>query len=80
MSGFPPGVVDMLDEKHVDISQPIEDAAAYRNRHHRYSVSVRALCDDNLMVRDLNVGEAFATHESSNEAFYVVQYSSSQTF
>lgn len=63
ISGFP-GCVGMLDGKHITITKPHEEPAAYRNRHHNYSILVQGVCDDNLMIRDLYVGEAGSLHDA----------------
>ncbi|KAJ1518813.1 hypothetical protein ONE63_011574 [Megalurothrips usitatus] len=55
-TGFP-GVVGCIDCTHVYITAPVHDAIHYRNRHHSYSINVQAVVDNNLLVRDLHVGE-----------------------
>ncbi|KAK3910414.1 Protein ALP1-like, partial [Frankliniella fusca] len=56
-SGFP-GVVGCIDGTNIPITAPVENPAAYRNRHHHYSMNVQAVVDHNLLVRHLHVGEA----------------------
>lgn len=62
-TGFP-GIVGIMDAKHFSITKPLEDAAAHRNYHHGYSMKVQAVCDENLLVRDIYVGEAGSLHDS----------------
>lgn len=62
-TGFP-GAVGIMDAKHFSITCPVEDAVAYRNYHHGYSVKAQAVCDDEMIVRDLYVGEAGSLHDS----------------
>lgn len=52
-----PGVVGCIDGTHVFVTQPVRNAAQYKNRHHSYSLNVQAVVDNNLVVRDLYVGE-----------------------
>ncbi|KAK3925307.1 Protein ANTAGONIST OF LIKE HETEROCHROMATIN PROTEIN 1 [Frankliniella fusca] len=56
VSGLP-GVVGCIDGTHIYVPKPVEDGAQYRNRHHTYSLNVQAVVDNNLLVRDLYVGE-----------------------
>jgi len=56
VSGFP-GIVGSIDGTHVSVTRPVRNAAQYRNRHHHYSLNVKAVIDNNLLVRDLTVGE-----------------------
>lgn len=56
-TGFP-GVIGCIDCTHVQITAPLELAARYTNRHHQYSLNVQSVVDNNLLVRQLHVGEA----------------------
>jgi len=55
-TGFP-GVIGSIDCTHVYITAPMEDTRQYINRHHSYSMNVQAVVDNNLLVRQLHVGE-----------------------
>ncbi|KAK3928636.1 Protein ANTAGONIST OF LIKE HETEROCHROMATIN PROTEIN 1 [Frankliniella fusca] len=56
-TGFP-GAVGCIDGTHVYITRPVRNPVSYRNRHHTYSLNVQTVVDNNLLVRDLYVGEA----------------------
>lgn len=58
-----PGAVLFMDGKHFSITQPKEDAVAFRNYHHGFSMKAQALSDDQMIVRDLYVGEAGSLHD-----------------
>ncbi|KAK3924025.1 Protein ANTAGONIST OF LIKE HETEROCHROMATIN PROTEIN 1 [Frankliniella fusca] len=57
ISGFP-GAVGLIDGTHIQITRPLDEPAAYRDRHHIYSIQVQGVCDHRLLIRDLYVGEA----------------------
>lgn len=59
-----PGVIGMIDGKHFEISKPLEEPAAYRDHHHRFSIKAQAVCDHTLLIRDLYVGEAGSLHDA----------------
>ncbi|XP_026288977.2 putative nuclease HARBI1 [Frankliniella occidentalis] len=52
-----PGVVGCIDGMHTYITAPLDEAPAYVNRHHSHSVLTQAVVDDQLLIRDLYVGE-----------------------
>lgn len=52
-----PGVIGCIDGTHVCMTAPLEDPQSYVNRHHDYSLTVQAVCDDQLIFRDVYVGE-----------------------
>jgi len=56
VSGFP-SIVGCIDGTHVFVTKPVNNAANYRNRYLSYSLNVQAVVDNNLLVRDLHVGE-----------------------
>lgn len=56
VSGFP-NIVSCIDGTHVFVTKPVRNAANYRNRYLSYSINVQAVVDNNLLVRDLHVGE-----------------------
>lgn len=55
-TGFP-SVIGCVDGTHVNITAPVRDRNNFINRHHTYSINVQAVVDNNLLVRDLHVGE-----------------------
>lgn len=61
-SGFP-GIVGCIDCTHINITAPVEDAAQYTNRHHVYSINVQTVADNNLLVRQIHVGEPGSTND-----------------
>lgn len=62
-TGFP-GVVGALDGCHIPIYKPFTDPRLYFNRHHDFSVVLQAVSDENLLFRDIYVGEPGAAHDS----------------
>ncbi|KAK3929702.1 Putative nuclease [Frankliniella fusca] len=58
------GVVGMLDSKHFVMTSPELEPASFRNRHHDYSINAMVVCDNDLKVRDLYVGEAGSLHDA----------------
>ncbi|KAE8738507.1 hypothetical protein FOCC_FOCC016016 [Frankliniella occidentalis] len=42
---------------HTYKTTPLDEAPAYLNRHHAHSVRTQAVVDDQLLIRDLYVGE-----------------------
>ncbi len=58
------GVVGMLDSKHFVMTSPELEPASFRNRHHDYSINAMVVCDNDLNVRDLYVGEAGSLHDA----------------
>lgn len=56
VSGFP-SIVGCIDGTHVFVTKPVRYAAHYKNRYLSYSLNVQAVVDNNLLVRDLHVGE-----------------------
>ncbi|XP_052129639.1 uncharacterized protein LOC127750942 [Frankliniella occidentalis] len=62
-TGFP-GVIGCIDCTHVYITAPVLDAQQYVNRHHTYSINVQAVVDNNLLVRQLHVGEAGSVNDA----------------
>ncbi|XP_052125219.1 uncharacterized protein LOC127749746 [Frankliniella occidentalis] len=62
-SGFP-GVVGVIDGTHNVITAPSQQAERYRNRYKTYSFNTMAVCDHNLLIRDLHVGEVGSLHDS----------------
>lgn len=61
-TGFP-GIIGCIDCTHVYITAPMIDTAQYKNRHHSYSFNVQAVVDNDLLVRDLHVGEVGSMHD-----------------
>ncbi|KAK3907159.1 Putative nuclease [Frankliniella fusca] len=59
-----PGVVGCIDGMHSFVTAPLDEAPAYTNRHHSYSILSQAVVDDQLLVRDLYVGEPGSLHDS----------------
>lgn len=52
-----PGVVGCIDGTNIYVTAPLAQPAAYINRHHSYSILAQVVSDDNLLVRDVYVGE-----------------------
>jgi len=62
-SGFP-GAIGCIDCTHVYITAPLENPARYRNRHHTYSLNIQAVCDHELNILDLHVGEVGSMNDN----------------
>ncbi|XP_026292673.1 uncharacterized protein LOC113217048 [Frankliniella occidentalis] len=52
-----PGVIGCIDGSFISTYKPMDEPQRYINRHHEYSVIVHAVCDHNLLFRDIYVGE-----------------------
>ncbi|KAK3909953.1 Putative nuclease [Frankliniella fusca] len=59
-----PGAVGCIDGMHTYVTAPLNEAPAYVNRHHSHSILSQAVVDDQLLVRDLYVGEPGSIHDS----------------
>jgi len=55
-----PGIVGAVDGTYMVMNAPTVQPRRYIDRHHQYSMNTQAVCDHNLVVRDLHVGEAGA--------------------
>lgn len=53
-----PGIVAIVDGTYMVSTAPTIQPRRYIDRHHQYSINVQAVCDHNMVVRDLHVGEA----------------------
>lgn len=62
-SGFP-GIVGCIDGTHCMITAPVNQKALYRNYKHTYSMKASVVCDDNLLIRDMHVGEVGSMHDA----------------
>lgn len=58
------GVVGVVDGTFNNVTAPLFDKNRYRNRHHQFAYNTMAICDDNLLIRDMHVGEAGSMHDS----------------
>lgn len=52
-----PGVVGCIDCTHIKIYKPLEQPVRYINRHHDHSILVQAVCDVDLLFRDVHSGQ-----------------------
>ncbi|KAE8739944.1 hypothetical protein FOCC_FOCC014555 [Frankliniella occidentalis] len=59
-----PGVVGFIDGTLIRISAPAVQKERYFDRHHSYSLNVQAVCDHNLLFRDVYMGEPESVHDS----------------
>ena len=60
-----PGIVGAIDCTHVAIRSPgLERAELFRNRKGFFSINVQAICDANLIIRNLVVRWPGSTHDS----------------
>ncbi|KAE8745058.1 hypothetical protein FOCC_FOCC008309, partial [Frankliniella occidentalis] len=50
-----PGVIGCIDGSFISTYKPMDEPQRYINRHHEYSVIVHAVCDHNLLFRDIYV-------------------------
>ncbi|KAK3911312.1 Protein ANTAGONIST OF LIKE HETEROCHROMATIN PROTEIN 1 [Frankliniella fusca] len=58
-----PGIVGVLDGTYQNVTAPKVQKDRFRNRHHTYAFNTMAVCDDNLLIRDLYVGEVGSMHD-----------------
>ncbi|XP_023224243.1 putative nuclease HARBI1, partial [Centruroides sculpturatus] len=61
--GFP-GVIGVVDGKHMAIKAPRNDHSSYYNRKQFYSVILQAVCNEKLLFTDCYVGEAGSVHDA----------------
>ena len=59
-----PGAVGRIDVRHFNVSKPLNQAAAFRDHHHNYSLKAQAVCAHRLLIRDLYIGEAGSMHDA----------------
>ncbi|KAK3931706.1 Protein ANTAGONIST OF LIKE HETEROCHROMATIN PROTEIN 1 [Frankliniella fusca] len=59
-----PGIVGAIDGTHNVVSAPSHQADRFRNRYKSHSYNTMAVCDHNLLIRDLHVGEEGSLHDS----------------
>ncbi|KAK3927953.1 Protein ANTAGONIST OF LIKE HETEROCHROMATIN PROTEIN 1 [Frankliniella fusca] len=52
-----PGTVGAIDGTHLYVTAPLQQHQRYVNRHHTYSILAQAVCDHNMLYRDVYVGE-----------------------
>ncbi|KAK3907211.1 Protein ANTAGONIST OF LIKE HETEROCHROMATIN PROTEIN 1 [Frankliniella fusca] len=62
-SGFP-GIVACIYGTLVTVTAPLIQAKRYVDRHHQYSINIQVVCDRQLLVRDLHVGEAGSMNDA----------------
>lgn len=61
--GFP-GVIGAIDGSHIKIDKPKVDPDSYLNRKHFHSIQMQAVCDHDLMIRDIFIGYPGSVHDS----------------
>lgn len=59
-----PGIVSFIDGTLILITAPVIQKEVYRDRHEDYSINVQAVCDSNLLYRDIYVGEPGSNHDT----------------
>lgn len=52
-----PGVVGAIDGTFLVITAPLEQKQSYVTRHHNYAIILQAVCDHNLLYRDVYYGQ-----------------------
>ncbi|XP_026287139.1 uncharacterized protein LOC113212589 [Frankliniella occidentalis] len=60
------GAVACIDGVHIEITAPLENRDQHVNRHHTYSMLVQAVCDDQLLYRDVYIGNPGAIGDVRN--------------
>ena len=61
-----PNVIGCIDGSHVPIQSPGgENAEIFRNRKGYFSVNIQAVCDANLVIRDIVARWPGSTHDST---------------
>ncbi|XP_067126771.1 putative nuclease HARBI1 [Centruroides vittatus] len=61
--GFP-GVIGVVDGKHMAIKAPRNDHSSYYNRKQFYSIILQAVCNEKLLFTDCYAGEAGSVHDA----------------
>ncbi|KAE8739939.1 hypothetical protein FOCC_FOCC014550, partial [Frankliniella occidentalis] len=59
-----PGVVGAIDGTLIAITAPKIQRERYYDRHQRYSLNVQAVCDHNLLYRDVYLGQPRSVHDT----------------
>lgn len=57
------GIVAIMDGTLINVTAPIIQKERYMDRHHSYSINVLAVCDDQLLYRDVYVGNPGSVHD-----------------
>ncbi|XP_034239532.1 uncharacterized protein LOC117644302 [Thrips palmi] len=60
------GAVGCIDGVLIQITKPLENPQNYVDRHHQYSILVQAVCDHQLLYRDVYVGNPGAIGDVRN--------------
>lgn len=61
--GFP-GTIGCIDGTHIAITQPNEDEHLYFNRKQYHSKNVQIICDENLLILNVNANFGGASHDA----------------
>ncbi|KAK3919699.1 Protein ALP1-like, partial [Frankliniella fusca] len=61
-SGYP-GIVGFIDGTLIPITAPAIQKERYYDRHQSYSINVQAVCDHNMLFRDVYVGQPGSVHD-----------------
>ncbi|XP_034253687.1 putative nuclease HARBI1 [Thrips palmi] len=59
-----PGVAGAVDGTFNTVTAPLFEKNRYRNRHHQFAYNSMVICDDNLLIRDMHIGEVGSMHDS----------------
>ncbi|KAK3924065.1 Protein ANTAGONIST OF LIKE HETEROCHROMATIN PROTEIN 1 [Frankliniella fusca] len=57
------GIIGAIDGTLIKITAPRIQKGRYFDRHQSYSINVQAVCDDNLLFRDVYIGEPGSVHD-----------------
>ncbi|KAJ8910644.1 hypothetical protein NQ315_012512 [Exocentrus adspersus] len=63
LMGFP-GIIGSIDGCHIDIKQPVDNAADFYNRKQRHSIILQAVCDDTCRFTDVFIGMPGRVHDA----------------
>jgi hypothetical protein len=58
------GVCGAIDGTLINTTAPKTQGERYMDRHQRYSLNVQAVCDHNLLYRDVYIGQPGSVHDS----------------
>ncbi|KAE8738272.1 hypothetical protein FOCC_FOCC016248 [Frankliniella occidentalis] len=57
-------IVGAIDGTYQNVTAPLVHSQTYINRHHQYSFNSMVVADDNLLIRDLHLGEVGSMHDA----------------
>jgi hypothetical protein len=60
-----PGCIGYLDGCHIQLyAAPVDHHESYFSRKQKYGIQLQAICDNNLLIRNISVGYPASTHDA----------------